>query len=145
MNTSEKELRSNVETLKGVSGKLPRRYYFYSGPADFVLREGEFFKPAPLPKKIKAQTIRLCFHNSLLISIGHGFRYVEGYALHKGKIPVLHAWNIDSDGFVIDTTWRPIGRAYLGVVLPIVCSLNWKGSLIDDWENGWPLLRKRLR
>jgi hypothetical protein len=144
MRDFETELRSSVESLRNASGKL-RKEYFYTGPPDFILREGQFFRPKPLPRKIRRQASGRCFHNALLTSISRGFPYVEGYALHSGKIPVLHAWNLDNDGFVIDTTWRPIGRSYLGVVLPVADALKWEGTLIDNWEYGWPLLRKRLR
>ena len=139
MRDAEIALRSSLETLRNASGKLPNDYS-YTGPADFVLREGRFFRPRPLPVKIKLRKLGLCFHNALWISTEHGFAYVEGYAVHAAETPILHAWNIDAKGFVIDTTWRPVGSAYFGVILPVAEKLKWRGSLIDNWENGWPLL-----
>jgi len=33
---------------------------------------------------------------------------------------MLHAWNLDADGFVLDRTWNPHGRIYLGIIFPLV-------------------------
>jgi hypothetical protein len=143
MTKAEFDLRSALETLRNASGKLPTRYS-YTGPADFVLREGRFFEPKSLPVKIKYRKSRRCFHNARQVIRAHGFSYVEGYALHENDIPFLHAWNLDDDGCVVDTTWVPVGRAYLGVIFSPSDILKWKGSLIDNWENRWPLLRKSI-
>jgi hypothetical protein len=62
--------------------------------------------------------------------------------------PVLHAWNSDDDGFVVDTTWHPLGIAYFGVVIPRALVLAARdervsiGSSIDNWRQHWPLLRR---
>jgi hypothetical protein len=144
MKAFDTQLRASLETMRSASGKL-RKGYFYTGPADFVLREGQFFRPKPLSRQTCRLEIRRCFENARLVSTAYGFPYVEGYALHESKIPLLHAWNLGNDGSVIDTTWRPVGRAYLGVVFSAIEMAKWRGSLIDNWKNGWPLLRKHLR
>jgi len=141
-------LRSLLEDMRRACRTLPSEY-FYKGTADFVLREGQFFEPAPLPKNIGRKEIRQCFRNAREIAVSKGLPYVEGFALSDSLFPQKHAWNIDSQGLVIDTTWVPVdatgllvGRAYMGVVFSHREILEWTGSLIDNWENGWPLLRK---
>ena len=100
---------------------------------------------------------------------GHELRYVEGYGL--GMIPVLHGW-LSLNGKVVDLTMRlqegisrrsrvyrrrlrdrvlgefPEGRGYRGVtfetdyVLRRIVETGLMGTLIDDWQNGYPLLRE---
>ena len=143
MRIAKLKLRSALETLRNASGKLTGGYY-YTGPADFILREGRFFDPKSLPTRIISGEVRRCFLNARRVTRVHGFSYVEGYALHANDIAILHAWNVDADGCVVDTTWIPSGKAYIGVAFPASVVTKWKGSLIDNWENGWPLLQKRL-
>jgi hypothetical protein len=71
-----------------------------------------------------------------------GLEYVEGYALIGGKNPVLHAWNVDAEGSVIDSTWEPVGSIYFGIVFPPSIVERAKTSVLDDFENGWPVLRE---
>jgi len=73
--------------------------------------------------------------------------YVEGFAT-TGLIPVLHAWNVTSDGVVVDNTWRwdkyrPEG--YCGIRFPLetvnrIILRKETYGLLEDWENGFPLL-----
>jgi len=144
MNAKELELRFLIEDLNRTGGKLPATY-FYTGPMDFLLREGRFFEPAPLPGTIARKEIRQCFRNARRVTRAKGFSYVEGFALSMGSsFPHKHAWNIDSLDRVVDTTWIPVGTAYFGVVFSYRDTLR-PGSLIDDWENGWPLLLRPFR
>ena len=71
-----------------------------------------------------------------------GLEYAEGYAVVGSKIPVLHAWNVDAEGSVVDTTWEPVGSAYFGVILPLPIVRGAKTLVLDDFESGWPLLRE---
>ncbi len=72
--------------------------------------------------------------------------YVEGYAVSDSNdLPMLHAWNLDTDAFVVDRTWNPHGRIYLGVIFPLVVIPRNRGTqyaVIDDWEQDYPILRK---
>jgi hypothetical protein len=43
------------------------------------------------------------------------WRYVEGYAHHRLGIIAEHAWAVDEQGRVIETTWPDAGTAYFGV------------------------------
>jgi hypothetical protein len=58
------------------------------------------------------------------------------------KIPVLHAWNVDAEGSVIDSTWEPVGSIYFGIVFPPSIVERAQTSVLDDWESGWPVLRE---
>ncbi len=120
--------------------------YHYQGIGDFVLREGRFFEPEPLPINIKRRPIQHCFRNTLRTAMKTGLRYVKGYALLvDGATPTLHAWNASPDGFAIDATWDPTGKIYFGVVFPLSLVRRPKGSLLsvlDDWQREWPILRE---
>jgi len=71
-----------------------------------------------------------------------GLEYAEGYAVTGSKIPVLHAWNVDAEGTVIDSTWEPVGSMYFGIALPLAIVKGVKTSVLDDFESGWPVLRE---
>lgn len=98
----------------------------------------------------------------------HELRYVEGYA--TGVIPVMHGW-LTLNGKVVDLTMRlrkdfkrqsaihqrrlqnrvlgefPEDRCYYGVTFDTahvareMITTGLARTLIDDWENGWPLLK----
>jgi hypothetical protein len=144
--------------------------WHYIGIEDFVLKEGqpflEFSEDQPKlgeRNRYKPRIPRQCYDNSyraVLASKGR-LRYVEGYA-YTGSLPVLHAWNIDPDGKIVDTTWcgdgntadghfyRPApGSAYMGVIFPVEYVRNMRTkfntSMIDQWEKNWPVLRQEWR
>jgi hypothetical protein len=85
----------------------------------FVLKhgvEGRARKPGRRKGKLKE-----CFKNSTVAAFKGGLRYVEGYALKPGLIPVHHAWNLDEEGRVIDLTWRDnLAAEYLGIEIDTV-------------------------
>jgi hypothetical protein len=145
------------------SMRVPGHYYL--GMEDFVLKEGKvFWEVSPWQPVAKAgaknryrpRMIKCCFNNTYLAAVASRgkLRYVEGFA-YCGFLPVHHAWNVDADDRVVDTTWcglpddlsyRPeLGTAYMGVEFPLsyVRSLrtNDNTSVIDQWEKNWPVLR----
>ena len=95
------ELRSNLEftrTLMRQGIKTPSPLH-YLGIADFVLREGQFFSPRPLPEGMGYREMSRCYLNSFITAMEENLRYVEGYALSVSHcLPVLHAWNLDRRG-----------------------------------------------
>jgi hypothetical protein len=140
-------LRSSLETAQSFSGSLPSQYH-YRCPRDFALREGQFFEPRQLPKEIDRGIPNECFRNAFLAALNRKLPYVEGYALDSSQssLPILHAWNLDRDGCVVDTTWETVGSAYLGTIFPLPALCDTRGrSTIDDWQNRWPLLREPWR
>lgn len=128
-------LRTYLEGARDFAGKLPLQYH-YRNIYDFVLREGRFFEPGPRPEQITLRHIGECFRNAFLTTM------VEGYAVIGGKNPVLHAWNVDAEGCVVDSTWEPVGSAYFGIILPPSIVRRANASVLDDWESSWSVLRE---
>lgn len=120
--------------------------FHYLGIPDFLLREGQFFEPRPLPAGVDVLEIRHCYQNAFWTALQERLVYVEGYAVSSElDLPLLHAWNLDGDGFVVDRTWSPHGRLYFGVIFPLAAVPRKRGTqfpIIDDWEHGYPILRK---
>ena len=110
------------------------------------MREGQYFEPRPLPAGIDYLEIRHCYKNAFQTALEERYAYVEGYAVSAShQLPVLHAWNLDRDGFVVDRSWNPHERVYFGVVFPLAVVPRKRGKqypVIDDWEHGYPILRK---
>ncbi len=105
MTDSQLRLRLYLEGVRDFAGKLPTEYH-YRNVYDFVLREGRFFEPQPRPDPITLRHIGECFRNAFLTMVRTELQYAEGYAVSGSKIPVLHAWNVDAKGSVIDSSPR---------------------------------------
>ncbi len=158
-----------VEHLKVLDsfGKFPPGYN-YKSMYDFVLDRGEFFdaqtpltpeeeKIVRAAKKSRKFQMKQCFYNSqkLLLEDSSGqLKYAEGWA-HSGIIPVHHGW-VHINGKVVDVTWTnresrliapPEGFTYFGVsfdsklVIERMLSSGVACSVIDDYENNWPVLK----
>lgn len=131
----------------------------YSGPHDFVLREGRPMRPGRLPTAVAAGPFRYCFALAIQLAVHGGYPYVEGYAMNAySMLPVHHAWNLGADGTVIDTSWgdeskvppgAPVavpmaGRAYRGVCFSArrADEATWDGDacVLDDHRRGHPIL-----
>jgi hypothetical protein len=142
------KLRSHLAKQRDLMGgqMKDRRQFHYQGISDFILREGQFFEPRPLQNGLDYMEINHCYKNAFWTALQEGFAYVEGYAMSSSLgLPMLHAWNSDSDGFVVDRTWNPHGRVYLGVVFPLSVvprKRRTQYAVIDDWAHGYPILRK---
>jgi hypothetical protein len=91
---------------------------------DFLKEHGQEWEPAPLPDEIDRGREKECFKNATLTAIAHKhLDYVEGIGFAAnvgiGGMAFLHAWNVDQDGKVVDTTWeRPEKCRYYGVKFP---------------------------
>ncbi len=118
--------------------------------------------------------VKECFKNSqqLAVESDGKIQYVEGFA--DDIIPVVHGWNA-INGKVIDLTWCDDGDLvnkskkkwekrklkivlgefknieYFGVVFPVdmirknMLKTKQYQSLIDDWENQYPLLKQSFK
>ena len=115
----------------------------------YVAEHGRLWTPAPLPKGIRYGRVKQCFHNcQKLATRRRSLQYVEGYAF-SGQLafPIHHAWCVKGDT-VIDPTWDPPGIAYLGIVFDMdfvaeqIAGNTQSISVIDNWEKGFPLLRR---
>lgn len=85
----------------------------------FQLDHGRFFTPQPLPRQFKPGLKRACFKNAQELAANcNELTYVEGLAFCMIDAP--HAWCVDAEGNVVDTTWtdaKQIASAYFGVPL----------------------------
>ena len=129
MRAARKNTVEYLRMVQTVRERGRRRPGAYSGPEDVVLTHGKFFrKKASAPPRDFPPEVSIpgrCFSNALL-SVMHGewgdaewaegLTYVEGWAHPTGMIPIHHAWLVDSEGNVYDSTWDHIEEAvYLGV------------------------------
>jgi hypothetical protein len=129
--------------------------FFYSCPEEFVLQNGCDFEPKRLEtKKYRYCKGGQCFYNTYRLILKHPeLSYAEGYVTMNNKFTFLHAWAMDGTS-VVDNTLRwtedrfPV--SYKGIVFPqkYVIETQIKnpycGSLIDNLENGYPLLREKF-
>ena len=122
----------------------------------FLLDHGRQWTPARRPRGLRKQPDKLCFMNSQRHVLTHqqlcgdddleALWYCEGFAL--GVIPIHHAWLVDRSGTVLDLTWdEPDKATYWGVAFntsylrtKVIETERWL-SLLDNYEQGWPLLR----
>src|SRR6266436_4984596 len=138
-NPLQDKVRSHLAKQRDLmSGQMKNPTQFhYQGISDFILREGQFFEPRPLQNGMDYMEINHCYKNASWTALQEGFAYVEGYAVSSTLgLPMLHAWNLDSEGFVVDRTWDPHGRVYFGVVFPLEFVPRKRGKqypVIDDW------------
>jgi hypothetical protein len=85
-----------------------------------VLDNGHpFASPAVArPEGVKKGENKMCFMNSYNLAIENNFGYVEGFAVCTVcPLPLHHAWCIDRQGGVIETTWADAGLDYFGIPL----------------------------
>jgi hypothetical protein len=89
-------------------------------------KEGHFFPVHKhRPSNYPLQQLGNCFQNAYRMLAHNELDYAEGIA-YSGVIPVHHAWNVDKNGKVVDTTWRTrgkfakysTGREYFGIIIP---------------------------
>lgn len=117
---------------------------------EFVLKNGRSFEVIkPLPPTIKEGKLGNCFNNAYWVALENKdkYYYCEGYAALKNDWwPVLHAWVVNRKLEAIDPTW-PSGKYYYGLIFKLSYLHQWllnnKGhrSTIDNWMQGWPLLK----
>ena len=122
----------------------------------YLLAEGQWHTPQPLPAGIRPQSLGRCFANAArLARQRRGLRYCEGYAtvgLGTGTLfATPHGWCIDERERVVDPTWCEAngspGLAYLGIVITLDEWLDAKRrrerSALWDYRNRFPLVRER--
>jgi hypothetical protein len=137
-------LRDHVAQLSSSDG------YLYCNMHDFVLQQGRWFSPQPLPAGVTPRLPTFCYANASALHrrTKGALRYVEGFALSARGTVHQHAWCADYEDQVVDPTWcspatSGAGLAYLG--LPFRLMLNGRRRrrlpIIDDWQHGFPILK----
>src|SRR5262249_14384597 len=123
--------------------------YTYAGIGDFLLQHASWHEPRPMPDHIHRGVPRACFSNALALSKRHGYRFVEGYAvpdIADLHFPAHHAWVLDSDGNVIDSTWDKTGLAYFGVEFPFRVAhkaiIRDRNTVLDNPVSRFAIFRK---
>ena len=120
----------------------PKDGFAYRTHDGLILAEGTFHPWRPRPPWVHKGPDKMCYANAMGVAIQHGLRYVEGYA-HGVLIPVLHAWVLDDEGYVIETTWseeRHEHHLYLGIelnptaVMARCAETGWWGLFGNDWS-----------
>jgi hypothetical protein len=130
-----------------------KRFGNYYGTMHFVLEHGQLFPDEIEPKNYRPGEKKQCFANSqelAMQTVGSNpeLLYVEGF-MHYA-FPLAHGWNILPEGAVIDTT---IGSDFkiehrfgivfdTGYIIELILERGAYTAQIDDWRNGWPLLKK---
>lgn len=83
-----------------------------AGMYDFLLAHAREWDGHARPLDIPLGRMKECFKNAAQLIMrdwDDALTYCEGYA-DTGVFPVHHAWVVDGEGRVIDTTWRERGR-----------------------------------
>jgi len=149
MTRAEELIEYLTQEAKLVSRRTGMSMWSYACLSDLVSREGVAFPWASKPAHIAWGTEGECYRNAYYLATENpDYTYVEGYAF--GIIPIVHAWVVDSNGTVVDNTWREDlveseDRAYLGIPLKLsyvnkVIVRREKFGVLDCWELEWPLM-----
>lgn len=110
---------SAFETLSDLNGEVFRPPgYKYANTADIVADLGVEYVGRELPARFHRGPQGQCFANAARLAQNcPDLTYVEGFG--SSLFPIHHAWCIDEDGAVIDTTWEDLeARRYLGIPIP---------------------------
>jgi len=144
MNEQQQKLYEQLLNAQPTSAAKAR---FLRSMEQFVLDYGWWYDPSPLPDGIERGPAQQCYKNAQILSAEYpGFIYCEGFALFKRiGIRVLHSWVTDGQGRAFDNTWPKHGVAYAGVpfnksfVMDTYLKNHASISLLDDWQNNYPL------
>lgn len=126
----------------------------YSSNEAVLLEKGRFWTPQRRPRWARRRMMKLCYANTISLIAGawrRPLRYVEGIAYPRdGVLPVFHAWAVDSEDRVIDTTWPDSEQAlYFG--MPFDFRAVWAfykghpdgvGMIEGQYVIDFPLLRR---
>lgn len=139
--TTKQHLESSIELLrsKGINHCGINGYFCIM---DFILQHGREWKPGTV---CWAKGRRDCFrHASKAALRNRDYTYVEGYA--SLTVPVHHAWLVDRNGTVIETTWPRPGSSYYGIPFRADWLRKMRresdyASVIEQWDIDFKTMR----
>jgi len=136
------KLRECVDLYPLLPGLVYRSFF------DFVIRHGREYPVVPYTSK-RTGAPKQCFGNAITYAGFFGFAYVEGFAMtDKGGI-ILHAWNVDADGRLFDSTWLNRGLAYVGVEFSAERADDaiWNGDacVLNDEHRNYPVYQREWK
>lgn len=139
--TVKEYLATNVERLKqqGIQHSGINGYFCLM---DFIFQEGREWKPGTV---CLAKGRSACYvHAGKAAMRNREYTYVEGYA--SLYFPIPHAWIVDKDGLVIETTWSTMGTSYYGIpfrtdYIRQQFKKNGHYCMIDQWQDDWTTIR----
>lgn len=109
------EMLTYLQVMKNMTAKMKAKCI-----ETIVLEHGRTFipSPCPRPKGIRRGKMKMCFMNSYHLAVEMNWTYVEGFAIASDiPIPLHHAWVVDQEGNVIETTWEDSAAEYYGIPL----------------------------
>lgn len=148
-----KDINGNKEYLNNILNQIVtlvsgnKNELKYCCVEEFVLKNGNYYEINNKSFDIRYGEKGDCFKNALNFSMFKGLTYCEGYSLIR-SIPMLHAWCVDKDNFVVDPTWDEDMNTgiYFGVKFPsdfvwtIVIKQTVYG-ILDSYMAGFPCLK----
>ena len=84
-----------------------------------VLKHGQQFSIPEVvrPKWMKRGKKRQCYANSYRISTTTSWKYVEGFSVNKHGIPIQHAWVVNNENVIAETTLEKLEDEYYGIII----------------------------
>jgi hypothetical protein len=138
-----KELKQQMAEADAAYPLLPG--LCYRSPFGFVLAHGRVYEGMWNPRwPIGVQ--KMCFGNAIARAGIDGLKYVEGFAVAPNGQVILHGWNSDDKGTLIDTTWANTGLCYIGVEFSVARAddATWNGDacVLNDENRNYPIFQK---
>jgi hypothetical protein len=99
--------RADTEGMSDMRRHLEMRKVAFGGDnklVEFMLNHGRDYKVGPNTFAGPRGKTGMCYMNATLLAHNNPeMTYVEGYVATHG-VPIEHAWCVDKDGFVVETT-----------------------------------------
>jgi hypothetical protein len=126
MSKYKSELHRHLTAIRNMYASMNPEITERTMPA-LVLRHGCWWEDLTDPRGFDMGEPKRCFDNSMRLATRCDLLYCQGFVVcHDLYVPIEHAWCVDVDGSIIETTLGP-GRAatYAGVVFDPSFALEW--------------------
>ncbi len=150
------DVREFLEAMRDLTVKAAANWghseqegFLYQTYEDLLLTEGQEWKGAEARVEILGP-MKNCYGNAGTAALSRdGWSYVEGYA--TSFMPIHHAWCLDQDGVVVETTWPEPAEEYLGIIIPLprlrqsLLETGYTGVMPSDYLNQHRLLKEGIK